>query len=120
MKTAIALGTLCAALSSHAADTDGSAPLPPANSASAVEQLKARRPTMPVPKLAKMPRGDYAVRVYFVVKANGYVDNVRTEGKAPREARRLVADAFSSHRCLPGDTDLESTAVFGLREKTYQ
>ena len=110
---------LCAALSCQATESDAPAAAAPADAASAAQHLKARCPTMPIPKLAKMPGGDYSVRVHFVVKANGYVDDVRTEGKAPREARRLVADAFSSHRCLPGNTDLPSTATFGLRQMGY-
>lgn len=113
MKETLLLPALCAALSCQAQPPSSAAePALPASAANALKPPPGRctAPRFPVRATAGYEKLSVVVR--YTVKANGSVENIRVEGKAPREYKRALASSFESISCQPAEADQEYAADF--------
>ena len=113
MKLLVGLTALLVAFTTHAADTPAhTAP----NSPPAIRLPKGRCPTMPVPKVPTTLRdGEHVLIARFLLKADGRIENIRVEGRAPPSWARSVTTAIAGYQCLPAETDQEIESEFSIK-----
>lgn len=113
MKPLVSLALLLAACTAQAADTP--APATP-DAPAAIRLPKGRCPTMPVPRVPTTLRdGEHLLIARFLLKADGRIENLRVEGRAPPSWARAVATAIAGYQCLPAEADQEIESEFRIR-----
>lgn len=119
MKRLLLLTTLCAPLAGHAAEFDAAAPASSPTPA-ATKLAPGRCPTMPTPRMLPLNvTGDFQYLAQYSLKADGRVENVRVQGRGPKELAKSIATAIESYRCLPSDTDQEIATEFRFKVQGY-
>lgn len=116
MKPLVSLTALLIACTAQAADAP--APLTPAppDSPAAIRLPKGRCPTMPVPKVPTTLRdGEHLLIARFLLKADGRIENIRVEGRAPPSWARAVTTAIAGYQCLPAEADQEIESEFRIK-----
>ena len=112
MKKLLTFTALLAALACQAAEIDTAAPVGSAP--------QGRCPPPRVAKLVQMPEGEFTFVVRYLVKADGSIENVRVNGgKASRDTKRAVRDAFDGLRCQPADADHEYETSLRVDTKVH-
>ena len=112
MKNILLLTALCFSLASQAAEPDASAAAP----AEAASTAKGRCPTMPPPRMLTLNiTGDFRYLARFMLRADGRIENVRVEGRGPKELAKSIANSIDGFRCSPANADQEIAMEFSFK-----
>lgn len=116
MKNILLLTALCFSLASQAAEPDASAAAPAEAASTPIKLPKGRCPTMPNPRMPPLNiTGDFRYIARFMLRADGRIENVRVEGRGPKELAKSIANSIDGFRCSPADADQEIAMEFSFK-----
>lgn len=116
MKPLVFLTLLIAAFMAQAADNPAPATPAAPDAPAAIRLPKGRCPTMPAPKVPLTLRdGEHLLTARFLLKADGRIENIRVEGRAPPSWARAVTEAIAGYQCLPAEADQQIESEFRIK-----